>query len=77
MDIEYGECIKVISSSDSSHGGFRASGISSGKGKHVSAVFAASASGIVLIPFFVVAEKYVMTPWTKLLGRGSTSGLAA
>ena len=50
---EYGKKTKVFSPADSNHGGFRVSTIGSGWGKHITAVMAASPSGLLTPPFLL------------------------
>lgn len=65
MDPEFGERIKVAYDSTSHHGGSKPAG--SGSGKHVTAFIAASASGRVCPPFFIVQDKNVMSNWFQPL----------
>lgn len=53
LNAAFGQHVKVCSSSDTRHGGFRASSANIGTGKHLTAVFVTSASDKCLPPFFV------------------------
>lgn len=60
---ENGKKKKVFSPADPHHGGFQVATTGSGSGKHITSVIAASPSGLVAPPFFIVAGKRVMSNW--------------
>lgn len=65
VDPEFGRRVKVLCDSSSHHGGSRPA--STGTGRHVTAVVAASASGRVCPPFFLVQGKQVISNWFQPL----------
>lgn len=73
VDAEYGKRVKVFSDANSHRGGSRAA--AGGSGRHVTAVVAASASGRVCPPFFIVEGKNVMSSWFEPLDATQYKGL--
>lgn len=65
VDPDLGKKIKVLCDSSTHHGGSRPAG--GGSGRHVTAVVAASASGKVCPPVFIIQGKQVMSNWFQPL----------
>ena len=62
INVTFGERIKVFGPSNTHHGGFVAS-THNGAGKHITAVIAVSADGLIAPPFFIIAGKKVVQKW--------------
>lgn len=63
VDANEGDSTKVLSGADSHHGGFRGSSTAYGICKHITAVVAVSASGLIAPPFFIIAGKKLSQRW--------------